>query len=154
MSMNINNIDINRYKIIMEEQKKFVSSWYNESEKYTKAIIALGYVGFFSIFNIIKDSINQHDKAIIGISITISISFFIIWEIGKMTYTYLSILKYYDFTKTPSDKFLEAQKKLLNGTALLTKIGIVFWIIFLVIIIGSGIISLGFLLKAFLQSLF
>ncbi|MDD3437288.1 MAG: hypothetical protein PHC64_09085 [Candidatus Gastranaerophilales bacterium] len=121
------------FKQFFDEQKKFLSTILQESKNYNSFFITATYVGFFTIFNAIKSYLNQNELFRIVILITISIFSFVLWEIGKMIYNSIIILKYFNSIKKEPSKTIEIQQNLQKSIFDSNKILIPLWLIVLTI---------------------
>jgi hypothetical protein len=71
-------------ELCVGEMQQLHSSLFSNAVNYTNTIILAGYAGAFTIWGIIKDSINAVNHAVIGLLLCSSIIVFVSFEIYKM----------------------------------------------------------------------
>ncbi len=81
----------------MEFRKKFildiVTYSYSQAQSYTNLIVGAGYIAFFSIWSRVYDDLDVTCKVWSIIFMILSVIVFVAWEIGKMIWVSLVLMK-------------------------------------------------------------
>ncbi len=80
-------------KINLQKAQEMMENCFEKSINYNNVIISIGYVSFFTILFLVKDSINLKDLHTIIVYILISLFFYIFWIIGNMIVQSIIVIK-------------------------------------------------------------
>ena len=133
---------------------QLLSTQHDKATLYSNLIIGAGYAGFFSVWGNIQCYLTDFEKIFSMLCITISLIFFILWEIGKMISTAL-FSKYQSkiLESSPQDFDKNLRKMDLNGKVF-NIIQMRLWVINLVLTIIPALLGVGILVYGLFRSLF
>lgn len=69
---------------LLEAQKELLSSTFGQAQAYTNVVLVAGYAGFFGIWSFVRDDLSRGTMFISALLITISLGFFVLWEVAGM----------------------------------------------------------------------
>lgn len=147
----------------VEEKKKddrtnslvqLLSTQYEKSALYSNLIIGAGYVGFFSAWSNVQYDLTNFERTSSMLCITISLIFFVFWEIGKMIAT--SIFNRYQskILESSSQEFDSKLKKMALNEKLFNIISMKLWPVNLLLTIIPALFGAGVLVCGLIRNLF
>jgi len=136
----------------LNDYKDALGAAYSHANAYSNVIIGAGYAGFFAIWALTKDHLNDRQMAWAGLLIAVSILFFVIFEIIKMVYSYFDLEKQAQALSRPDQykELLAAHRNAQSRIALQLRIQ---WYFFFSISLLTGLGAAGIVLWLFLRQL-
>ncbi len=139
-------------KELLEAQKELLESTFNKAMAYTNMIIFAGYASFFAIWNFTKPQLSDTQILWSALLISVSLIFFVLFEIYGMFHRSRSMLGLVKVVNNPDkfESFLLEHKNIEQGRAV--TLGRIWLIIFPISVI-TGVCGAGVLIWAFITQL-
>lgn len=143
---------------IREQQERLIAQSYDKAATYTTIIVFGGYAGAFALWQMTKEFLTKGQVYWIALLLLISLSAFVLFEVGKMalmTRTIMSKAKLLQEPGLQQDpvRFLAALKALDLSYAALHRPFMIGWAIALVISVGAGVAAISVLAYALVSGL-
>lgn len=98
------------YKQYLDALTESLSLQYDKATNYFNIIFGVGYIGLFTAWGNLKDTLSKQQNNIIGISLTVSIGVLMLWEVIKMISTYYQLNKSQKILNEPKEKTINSTK--------------------------------------------
>lgn len=131
-----------------------LAAQYDKAVLYTNLILAAGYAGFFAVWSAMRESLSPTESLVAALGVTLSLTIFILWEIGIMIYTAFSLGGYHDLlSESDPARFDELVDKKVNrenrGAVAVRRL----WLIALFLTIVPGFLGAFVLISSFVRQL-
>lgn len=125
------------------------SPLFDKAATYTNVVVMAGYLGFFTVWSNMSDFLSDKEMLISALGITVSLIFFVFWEVFKMIISYRSHARMMKVINTTTNNFeMEYEKLIKKEQVAAIKIKQV-WYPVLGIVVLSGLIGSITLLVSF-----
>ncbi len=123
------------------------SKIYEKASAYTNLIMVGAYAGMFATWSATRTQLPTKANIVVALSLGISLTAFVLFEVYKMTYTATRFMKNRKFLVTPAppEEFAKNLAKLSHDEQKLSLFFIPIWIFVLVVTVGAGLFALSLL---------
>ncbi len=128
---------------------KIMSVLFDKAAAYTNIIIVAGYVAFFTVWSNMKTTLSEREMLLSAFCITLSLIFFIFWEVGKMIINSQSLRGLIEVINAPPDQFGQKLQEQQKAEQRLNINLIRAWFVVLSLTVVPGLIGAGVLLWSF-----
>lgn len=128
---------------------KIMSALYDKAAAYTNLIIVAGYIGFFTVWGNMKDTLSEGEMLLSAFCITFSLVFFVFWEVVKMIINSSVYRGLIEVINAPPNQFEEKLQEQQKSEQRLQIRLLRAWFVILILTVVPGVIGAGVLLWSF-----
>lgn len=145
-------------KYMRDETKKFIidvlTAMWDKSAAYTTAVISVGYVALFTAWSTTKEDVAPEFSRLIVVMALASLVVFILFEVGKMIYQHVHVMRLLSVLKEQGVDFDVAFQRYQGFSETSYRVHQWIWTVALALTIFFGLSSAGVLIYANLERMF
>lgn len=125
----------------IEIQKEIQSHTFERAQAYDNAIIIAGYAGYFALFGLTKEIVNNFWTVFSALFLGISLSTYIAWQVGTMFIRGRLMLKYAKAVHSHPDRFAQEAQKFIEWQKSTNSRFQFLWYLMLAVAISTALIG-------------
>ena len=130
-------------------QIELQTATYHQAQAFENAILIAGYAGFFGLFSLTKDIIDNYWNVFAAMCLGVSITTYVAWQIFSMINRSINGLRHLNLILTAPENFHEAAQAWLESQRSATPRIQVLWYLTLAISVASAALGASTLMISF-----